>query len=396
MWERQYEHGRWNGHRLNILSTAIDGGKRLHVSEVPYADLPHIRVMGSKARTINLEVVFVGASSLADSNAFINDLEKTPLGELEHPWLGELSLTYETYSQNISTKRGLVTLSLTFVRSGVSPTITAPATVRSKEQASIVESISTQSFSQDVQKMDVAEINQTQEYFTESLNVLVDITNRLNLADDTLKDINGNINSAFAAVSSLSNQPDNFAGLFSSAVDSVATGVQAEPNSESEAVDNSRNAQALMLKQVKDTPATNHHNVQMVTGAVKMSKDLTLLEQNDTFDVTTATKQPAIMQSDVSALISGVDNRITEVTKSSTMESLTLYDALASLKGNLQSQHDKLVSGCSANRTTQLPKFRPALAIAHDEYTKEGLLRAINSPLHPLFMSGDIAVRDAG
>ncbi|MBY7827646.1 DNA circularization N-terminal domain-containing protein [Vibrio fluvialis] len=32
MWERQYEHGRWNGHQLNILATAIDGGQRLHVS----------------------------------------------------------------------------------------------------------------------------------------------------------------------------------------------------------------------------------------------------------------------------------------------------------------------------------------------------------------------------
>ncbi|ELO4022977.1 DNA circularization N-terminal domain-containing protein, partial [Vibrio fluvialis] len=61
MWERQYERGRWNGHQLNILATAIDGGQRLHVSEIPYAELPNIRVMGSKSRTIKLDVVFVGA-----------------------------------------------------------------------------------------------------------------------------------------------------------------------------------------------------------------------------------------------------------------------------------------------------------------------------------------------
>ncbi|MCE7598634.1 DNA circularization N-terminal domain-containing protein, partial [Vibrio fluvialis] len=74
MWERLYEHGRWNGHQLNILATAIDGGQRLHVSEIPYAELPNIRVMGSKSRTIKLDVVFVGADSLADANAFIANL----------------------------------------------------------------------------------------------------------------------------------------------------------------------------------------------------------------------------------------------------------------------------------------------------------------------------------
>ncbi|EPA8364730.1 DNA circularization N-terminal domain-containing protein [Vibrio fluvialis] len=67
MWERQYERGRWNGHQLNILATAIDGDQRLHVSEIPYAELPNIRVMGSKSRTIKLDVVFVGADSLADA-----------------------------------------------------------------------------------------------------------------------------------------------------------------------------------------------------------------------------------------------------------------------------------------------------------------------------------------
>ncbi len=173
MWERQYEHGRWNGHKLNILSTAIDGGQRLQVSDIPYAQLPHVKIMGSKSRNFNLEVVFVGANSLADANAFISNLEASPTGELEHPWLGELPLVFETFSQSISTKRGLVILSLTFVRAGVSPTITARTKVRAKEQASIVESLSSQSFSQDVKGMSVSEINQTQDRFTQALNVLV-------------------------------------------------------------------------------------------------------------------------------------------------------------------------------------------------------------------------------
>ncbi|WED23497.1 DNA circularization N-terminal domain-containing protein [Vibrio sp. JC009] len=395
MWERQYEHGRWNGHRLNILSTSIDGGKRLHVSEIPYGELPHIRVMGSKARNINLEVIFVGPASLADANAFISDLEETPEGELEHPWLGELPLTFESFSQSISTKRGVVTLSLTFVRSGVSPTITAPTIVRSKQQARVVENVSAKSFSKDVESMSVAEVNQTQKDYKESLNVLVDITNRLNLADDELNDINHSINEASSAISSLSNQPDEFADLFGTAVDSVADGVQAEPDSPSEAVDNSRNAQALMLNQMKEGAPSDHYNVQMVTGAVKMSKDLTKLEQSDSFDITTATKQPTIMESDLSALMDGLDTCISETTLVSTMESMELFDSLTDLKGNLQSQHDKLITGCMPQRSVELPKFRPALVIAHDEYTKENVLTALNSLQHPLFMRGDIDVRDA-
>lgn len=395
MWERQYEHGRWNGHKLNILSTAIDGGKRLHVSEIPYADLPHIKVMGSKARNVNLEVIFVGPTSLADSNACISNLEESPEGELEHPWLGELPLVYETFSQSISTKRGVVVLSLTFLRAGVTPTIAASTVVRSKEQARIVEQLSAKSFSHDVQAMDVAEINQTQSDVSQALNVLVDITSRLNLADDTLQSINHAINEAFSAVSSLSNQPEEFANLFSTAVDAVADGVQSEPSSASEAVDNSRNAQTLLLGQVKDKPTSNHHNVQMVTAAVKVSKDIAELEKEERFDVTTTTKQPAIIQSDLAALVSGVDDRINDVTSVSTMESMALFDSLVVLKSNVQKQHDKVVAGRTPHRTLQAPRFKPALVVAHDEYTKEKVVTAINALQHPLFMRGDIAVRDA-
>ncbi|MCG6410071.1 DNA circularization N-terminal domain-containing protein, partial [Vibrio fluvialis] len=203
MWERQYDRGRWNGHQLNILATAIDGGQRMHVREIPYAELPNIRVMGSKSRTIKLDVVFVGADSLADANAFIANLDPSPAGELEHPWLGELTLVFDTFSQSISTKRGVVTLSLSFVRAGTQPTINTSATVRVNQQASAVESVSAQSFARDVKSLSVADINQTQNDFTQSLNVMVDITHRLNLADDKLQSINSAINEAFGAISSI-------------------------------------------------------------------------------------------------------------------------------------------------------------------------------------------------
>jgi len=217
MWERQYEYGRWNGHKLNILSTAIDGGQRLHVSDIPYAELPHVKTMGSKARNINLEVVFVGASSLADSNAFISNLDSTPSGELEHPWLGELSLVFETFSRSISTKRGLVSLSQTFVRAGITPTIAVATSISAKEQSDIVESISSQLFVHDVQSMDVAQVNQTQDRFTQALNILVDIRNRLELADELLQSIDHAINEAYSAITGLVNEPLRFANLIKQA-----------------------------------------------------------------------------------------------------------------------------------------------------------------------------------
>ena len=77
------------------------------------------------------------------------------------------------------------------------------------------------------------------------------------------------------------------------------------------------------------------------------------------------------------------------------MESMALFDSLVVLKSNVQKQHDKVVAGRAPHRTLQAPRFKPALVVAHDEYTKEKVVTAINSLQHPLFMRGDIAVRDA-
>ena len=404
MWERQYEHGRWNGHQLNILATAIDGGQRLHVSEIPYAELPHIRVMGSKARTIKLEVVFVGSSSLADSNAFIETLNESPRGELEHPWLGELPLVFETFSQSITTKRGIVTLSLSFVRAGSLPRISAPTIVRTKQLAAVVETSSVSSFSTDVSKMSVAEINQTQSDYTKALDTLTEITHRINsnidqaqsaVANNKFKEVYRAINKAYAAVSRLGSQPGYFSEMFSSAMTLLANLVQSESKSDSEAVDNSRNAQKQLLEQVSDDAVSPHYNIQMVTGAVQMSQDLTTLEKEESFDVTATNKKPDIIQSDLTALVESLDERIEEVTQVSTMENMVLFDSLLALKSNVQTQLDKVIKGSAAHRVIEQPRFKPALAIAHDQYSDEHLITAINALQHPLFMRGEIAVRDA-
>ncbi|KJY78950.1 DNA circularization N-terminal domain-containing protein [Vibrio nigripulchritudo] len=395
MWARQYEHARWNGHKLNILSTSIEGGQRLQVSEIPYADLPHIKVMGGKAREFTFEVVFVGASSLADANALIENLETTPRGELEHPWLGELPLVFEDVSQNINTRKGLVTLTLKFVRSGNQPAITTETTVHTKARAARVEELSKETFSEKVQTLNVSEINQTQFDVIRALNVLVDITSRLNLPDESLHGINHSINEGYSAVSSISTHPAEFADLFTAAFDTVANGVQSEVSTPSDAVDNSRSSQALVLKLVTEDSPTQHYNIQMVTAAIKMSRDITELERNERFDITRTSKQPDIIRRDLTALATAVENRIADVTQVSTMESMAVFDALLGLKRSIQTQYDKVTAGSLPHRTVQSPRFKSALNIAHDEYTKEGMVTSLNALQHPLFMRGDVALRDA-
>lgn len=393
MWERKYEHGRWNGLALNILSTSIEGGKRLQVSEIPYADLPHIKVMGSKARSFKIEVVFVGESSLVNANAFIESIEAAPKGELEHPWLGELPLVYETSSLSINTKRGLVAVSLSFIRAGTTPAITTQTKIRTKERANQVEVISRRLFSLDVNAMDVHDINQTQNDFFGALNVMVDIVNRLGLAGDKMQSIDHAINEAFLAVSSINIKPDEFTSRFSVAVDALASGIQAEPHSPSEAVDNARSAQALMLGQVKDSAITHHFNVQMTIAAVKMSKDIAELDQVDAFDVAAAGKQPGIIKSDLANLIISIDDRVRDVTTTSTPETIALFDSLVALKGHLQLQCDKVLTGVAHHGLVLAARFKPALCIAHDEHAKEVVLTSINATQHPLFFRGEIAIR---
>ncbi|CAH7324923.1 DNA_circ_N domain-containing protein [Vibrio chagasii] len=394
MWERQYEHARWNGHKLNILSIVFDGGKRLQVSEIPYADLPHIKVMGTKASTYTVETVFVGPRSLAQSNALLDNLEATPEGELEHPWLGELSLVFEDVSQNISTKKGLVTLSLKFVRAGTSPSIKAPPVIRTKMQARVVERLAKERFVDEVKSLDVSQVNQVQAHATSALNILVDITNRVNLADEVLQEINRAINDAFTTISSVSTAPEEFANRFAASFDAVADGIQSESDSESEAVDNARSAQQLLLNQVKDNAPTQYHNTQMVTGAVKMNKDIINLEKGETYDITLAPKQPEAIKRDLAILLINLDDRIREVTQVSTLESMALFEALTTLKSNVKNQLDKVVEGSTAHKTVRSPLHKPALILAHEEFTQEQVITKMNALQHPLFLKGEIAVRE--
>ncbi|MCE7567929.1 DNA circularization N-terminal domain-containing protein [Aliivibrio fischeri] len=395
MWEREYEKGRWNGLELNILTTSINGGQRLHVSEIPYADLPSIKVMGSAANSIDLEVLLVGKASLVEANNLLASLNAAPKGELEHPWLGELPLVFETFSQKISTKRGVVELSLKFLRDGKAPQLSSSAsiTVSSKEQASEVEESSTKTFVQDVEEMDAAQVSSLQERFTYAINQLVGISTKLNVPSQTLSALNQELNSALVAISSIANAPEQFADQLSKTVDSVADAVRFEPDSENEAVDNSRAAQSSMLAAIDPNAPSAHYNVQMVTAAVKMSKTVATLEQENEFDIVNAKGQPSIMMSDLKQLTVAISQRVNEVTMNSTLESLELFYALTGLKEGIETQYNKVKTGSEAQRFIERGRYIPALFLAHQTYTDTALISALNSQKHPLFMNGTLSMR---
>lgn len=395
MWEREYEQGRWNGVALNILATSLNGGKRLQVSEIPYAELPDIKVMGSSANNIEIDVVLVGSNSLVEANALLNNLNKTPKGELEHPWLGELPLVFETYGQKLSTKLGLVTLSLKFIRDGKPSAVTASTVVTSvqTQQADTVETVSTKTFVDDVDTMNIADTNSLQADFTHAITQLSGIANQLSVPSQTLSALNQEINSALVSISSIANAPAQFAEQLSKTIDSVADAVRSETDSDNEATDNSRAAQASMLEAINTQSPSTHYNVQLVVAAVKMSKDIERLEQEDTFDILSSKGQSSTILSDLQQITREIDARVYEVTTVSTLESLELFDALISLKEGVSSQSNKVKKGSEPQGFLERARFIPALVLAKKEKSSAPLVMALNPLQHPLFLSGVIAMR---
>ncbi|TGA72033.1 hypothetical protein VFES401_06025 [Aliivibrio fischeri] len=396
MWEKQYEQGRWNGLALNILSTSLDGGKRLQVSDIPYADLPDIKVMGSKANKIEVEVILIGGSSLVEANALLDNLNASPKGELEHPWLGELSLVFEAYSQKISTKRGLVTLSLKFVRDAKKTTlsITESTSTNSLEQANVVESVSSVEFVSDVENMSIAETNTLQSDFTHLIGELTGIASRLSIPSQTLTAVNQEINRALMAISSIANAPSQFAEQLSITVDSVAQAVRSGSNSMNPAVDNSRAAQSSMLALININSPSNHYNIQLIIAALKMNKDIEHLEQAPSFNILTWPKPHSVTLCDLESIATQIEARIHEVTTVSTHKSLLLFDALIELKKSVMVQRNKVEQGAKPHRYITCPHFIPALTLAQQEGHSAALIEALNPLLHPLFLSGTIAMGD--
>jgi len=405
MWERKTQEGKWNGNVLNILSTTLDGGKRLHVSELPYADLPHIKVMGAKARTISIEVVFVGANSLVESNATILELETNPEGTLEHPYLGEVNVVYETYSQSFNTTKGLVTLSLKFYKQGESVELISLDQSTPSQLIDAVMEESNAVFIDAVSKASTDELDSMKLDFISVLSSLRNVANRLSQSSVDLGLLHRQIEDGFTAIESIKNSPGALSDHFKAIVKSLKNTILGKDESSRSQSSftpsgNIQSAATIATQSLSSTININaefsHCNLQVTTAVILLNVEMGVLSVIEEVDVSTIAEQSLTeMIENITIIQNQLNDRINEVTKAATFESLALVEAVESLRTDVSAQAAKLIQFQQSLSETQIPKSMPLLCIAQSLETDITVLNSLNTIKHPLFVSGLLRVKNA-
>tara|TARA_R110001583_G_scaffold15059_2_gene62448 strand:+ start:13677 stop:14864 length:1188 start_codon:yes stop_codon:yes gene_type:complete len=395
MWERKAQAGKWNGNVLNILSTTLDGGKRLHVSELPYTDLPHIKVMGSKARTISIEVVFVGANSLVESNATILELETNPEGTLEHPYLGEVDVVYETYSQSFNTTKGLVTLSLKFYKQGESIELIS---LDQDTPAKLIDTVMEESnavFIDAVSKASADEVDAMKLDFGSVLSALRNVANRSAQSSVELGLLHRQIEDGFTAIESIKNSP----GALSDHLHAIMNNLKKTLFGK-ETTSISQKPAAIATQSLSSTinpDATfSHCNLQVTVALILFSVEMDALSIVEEVDASVVVEQSLTeMIGNISFIQNQLDDRINEVTKAATFESLALCEAVESLRTNVNQQVAKLIEFKESLYQYDVPRTMPLVCLAQRLETNTSALNSVNKIKHPLFVSGELQVINA-
>jgi prophage DNA circulation protein len=389
MWERKTDKAKWNGRVLHIQSTTLDGGKRLHISEMPYQDNAHIKVMGAKSRSVSIEAVFVGVNSLVDANALVAELESNSEGSLEHPYLGELSLVFETSSQKFSTKKGLVTLSLKFIKQGTSVVLTRLDVKPVRQLALSMIEESNKQFVIDVEQASSEQVDAMKFDFTTVLNVLRNIANRAPQSSFKLARLHRQIEDGFTAVAMLSNAPDTYSAHFSAIVDSLKN-----VSEERESTNSSEFAIDKLSKAINSDVEFVHHNVLISVAMVLLSDELELLSHVESVDITMFSTYPlSKMQQNIRIIQRHLNDRVNEVCKDATYESLGLVDAVEALRENVNNQANKLKRYQQTLKEIEVVSTRPLLCIAQSNECSGDELTRLNSIAHPLFVTGILQVK---
>jgi prophage DNA circulation protein len=401
MWERKVKTAKWNGVAFNIQQTTLDNGKRLQVVELPYTDVPHIKVMGAKAKGINLEAVFVGVNSLADANAFVAKLESDPIGALEHPYLGEMSLVYQSCSQSFSTKKGLVTLALKFLKQGKAVALTR---VRIDEKplselSNDLMAASKQQFMRDIAAASPDEISTLQDDFNNLLSTLKSIASRSTQDSLRLTRLHHEIQDGISAVNTIVNAPGNFADHLSAMFDNLRRVLldDKDDNSSSNVALNPLHTAAHSLrKRISARPVSAHCNIQITVAIVLLSEELALLS---------TTEQPTMalfvghsidnIARNINAIRTLIEERIEEVTQSADYESLALVESINALHESVINQGQKIARLMLSIKRIEVNKNRPLLCIAQSNEQSRAEISALNSIPHPLFVSGLLRVPNA-
>ena len=395
MWERKTAKAMWNGHVLNIQSTTLDGGKRLQIDEMPYRDDPEIKVMGAKARTVIIEAQFVGVNSLFDANALVNELDTNPVGNLAHPYLGELSLVFSTSSLKISTKKGLVVLSLNFIKQGVPIVLTRVTEATSREQASVVREESKAQFVKDVAQATPEQVESMQFDFTSALNVLRNIANLSTLPSAMLSDLHRKIGEALTAVGMIVNAPATLLGNFNAVVDSLVNVISddKDANTVSRMSPPSEVASKELSHSINPNAVNPHCNIQLTLALVLLSGELPLLTQSERLDVETFINCSLSKTTRNIELIQGqLNDRLNDVSCVATFESLALVESIEALLDNVIKQSNKLKQYQQTLRDITVLSARPLLCIAQSNECEGYEIERLNNLSHPLFVVGKLQV----
>ncbi|MBD3611122.1 MAG: DNA circularization N-terminal domain-containing protein [Hydrogenovibrio crunogenus] len=389
MWARQYEQARWNGIAFNVLKTSNEEGKRIQAKEMANSDDHYIDVLGDKIPKYSLEAVFVGENSLQEANAFRTALRKTPTGTLEHPYLGVLDLVYETSSQSISTKIGLVTLSISFVSKG-KPIELPQNFAKSLDNYTdpVIEQANVQ-FESQVKASNVDQLNTIKEEFGGFLSDMDAIANQLPNTDLQNK-LSQQANAAMRSVNTISANPKGFAEQVGSLMNNAADSISQSGNATSMATtidkrlaDNEQKGTALIRLHSTTTRLKLNKSLSAVTDSANLSDLTSRLDGKNLTDA----------QNSINTLQQSLNDRYMESSASAEYDTWELVNALSDLKQQVQNQAGKLTTYQAQIKNESVYSPTPALYLAYANDSSLDEFNGLNSVRHPLFVQGQIKVK---
>jgi len=388
MWDKQFDKASWNGLAFHLLKTNEEHGKRLYVPELPYKDDPHIWVMGGKAVGYQFSAVFVGANYIADAQAFRKKLDDEPAGTLEHPYLGELQLVYESSSiEHVSTKKGLVSVSLKFIKQGDLTVVPERTTHNISSLTAPVVTASTDKFITKVEKASPSQIDSLKQEITGVINKIKMISSQMNKPGNDVTGLIKEISATESALSSLANSPSSVAGQLNNTMISLTSTVNSSDQSSSYINLNSAHFANEQLEK-SEQESTNEH-LKLITTIASIDTSSVIQELSNQASI------PANLnysEQELNNLVTRLNDRKKEATAEATHESYELVFSVDDLLAAL-SRYQAQINSIKQN-LIEVEIFSPApdLYIAHQNECSTEELTSLNSYAHPLFVSGKVKV----
>ncbi|RUM91058.1 MAG: hypothetical protein DSZ27_07305 [Thiomicrospira sp.] len=393
-WDKLYDKARWNGLILNILATNRNGARRIQVDDIPNSDIPFINDLGEKAEYFQVETVFAGDNSIADSNAVIDQMKKDPKGTLEHPYLGELNLYYLTFSQKLTTKKNMVVLSLYFVAQGQEITLEGSASKTISNYTDPVLENSKTEFVNEVASASPDKIATIQAEFTSLLTKVRFVANQMQRPSQLLTEFHNEILDGFNSVSSIINSPQAFVDQIGVVMDSLALNAKALTYTRQDATNPTSNRKfaATELKKVEASSTTRHLKLQTTITRLKLSQAFEVASSSTT--VSEASQQIQLDNAliELNELTSSLSDRLSESSSAATYDSIDLVDNLNSLNAEVFNQKSALQKLIDSIATEQVYSKTPSMLIAQIAEIDLSTFEGVNAIAHPLFISGEVKI----